>query len=117
LYTGFTEKVAGHQRPYLRGHGWGRLAKKKECPMSNRQRIWIWIAAAVSFVVGIVFILSDGGAGWFFVILGMTYLGISTRAGQTWAESNPRLTGWGLVGGALLLVLLAVGLGTLFRLR
>ena len=85
--------------------------------MHNRQRTWLWLAAAVSFVVGFILVLNDSGAGWFLIILGMSYIGISTRSGQTWAASNPSFVRWGLIGGTLLLVLLAVVVGAVFLLR
>ena len=85
--------------------------------MHKRQRTWIWLAAAFSFVVGFILVLNDSGAGWFLIILGMSYLGVSTRAGQAWAASNPSLARWGLIGGTLLLVLLAVVVGAVFLLR
>ena len=59
--------------------------------MNNRQKIWLWLSAAVSFVVGFILVMSDSSAGWFLIILGITYLGISTKPGQIWTVSNPRL--------------------------
>jgi hypothetical protein len=85
--------------------------------MHNRQRAWIWSAAAVSFVVGFILVLNDSGAGWFLVIMGMIYIGASTRAGQGLAASNPSLVRWGLVGVTLLLVLLAVVVGAVLLLK
>ena len=79
--------------------------------MDNRQRVWLWLSAAVSFNVGFILVLNDSGAGWFLIIMGITYLGTSTRAGQTWAASNPSLARWGLVGITLLLVMLAIVVG------
>ncbi len=79
--------------------------------MDNRQRVWLWLSAAVSFIVGFILVLNDSGAGWFLIIMGITYLGTSTRAGQTWAASNPSLARWGLVGITLLLVMLAIVVG------
>ena len=79
--------------------------------MHDRQRAWLWLAAAVSFIVGFVLVLNDSGAGWVLVIMGMIYIGASTRAGQGLAASNPSLVRWGLVGITLLLVLLAVVVG------
>jgi len=81
--------------------------------MDNRQRAWLWLSAAVSFVVGLVLVLNDSGAGWFLVILGITYIGASTQPGQAWAASNPSLGRWGLIGVTLLLVLLAVVVGAI----
>ena len=85
--------------------------------MHNRQRAWLWLAAAVSFVVGFVLVLSDSGAGWFLIIMGIIYIGASTRAGQGLAASNPSLTRWALVGATLLLVLLAVVVGAVLLLK
>lgn len=85
--------------------------------MQNLERTWLWLAAAVSFAVGFIFVLNDSGAGWFLIILGMSYLGVSTRAGQGWAASNPSLARWGLAGVTLLLVLLTVVVGAVFLLK
>jgi len=79
--------------------------------MHNRQRVWLWLSAAVSFIVGFILVLNDSVAGWFLIIMGITYLGTSTRAGQKWAASNPSLARWGLVGITLLLVILAIVVG------
>jgi hypothetical protein len=76
--------------------------------MQNRQRAWFWLAAAVLFVVGFMLVMNDSAAGWFLIILGISYLGASTRAGQSWATSNPSIARWGLIGVTLLLVLLVV---------
>jgi hypothetical protein len=76
--------------------------------MSNRQKTGLRISAAVLFIVGFVLVMNDSSAGWFLIILGITYLGISTRTGQGWAASNSSLAKWGLVGVTLLLILLAV---------
>ena len=76
--------------------------------MQNRQRVWFWLAAAASFVVGFMLVMNDSTAGWFLIILGITYLGASTRAGQSWATSNPAIARWGLIGVTLSLVLLVV---------
>jgi len=85
--------------------------------LPNHQRTWTWFAAAFSFVVGLIFVLNDSAAGWFFLIMGMVYLGGSTRAGQDWAASNPSLARWGLIGGTLLLVLLVVVIGAVVLLK
>jgi hypothetical protein len=76
--------------------------------MQNRQRVWLSLAAAVSFVVGFILVLNDSGAGWFLIIMGTIYIGALTRPGQGLAASNPGLVRWGLVGVTLLLVLLVV---------
>lgn len=85
--------------------------------MHNRQRTWLWLAAAVSFVVGFILVLNDSGAGWFLIIMGIIYIGASTRAGQGLAASNPSLVRWGLVGVTLLVVLLAVVIGAVLLLK
>ena len=85
--------------------------------MNNRQRTWLWVSAAVSMLVGFILVLNDSGAGWFLIILGITDLSISTRAGQTWAASNPTLARWGLIGATLLLVLLAIVVGVVLLLK
>jgi hypothetical protein len=90
---------------------------RKEFPMHNRQRAWLWLSAAVSFVVGFILVLNDSGAGWFLIIMGIIYLSASTRAGQGLAASNPSLARWGLVGVTLLLVLLAVVIGAVVLLK
>ena len=76
--------------------------------MSNRQKTGLRISAAVLFIVGFVLVMNDSSAGWFLIILGITYLGVSARTGQAWAASNSSLAKWGLVGVTLLLILLAV---------
>ena len=85
--------------------------------MQNRQRAWLWSAAAVSFVVGFIIVLSDSGAGWFLIIMGTIYIGALTRPGQGLAASNPSLVRWGLVGVTLLLVLLAAVVGAVLLLK
>ena len=85
--------------------------------MDNRQRIWLWSAAAVSFIVGLILVLNDSGAGWFLIIMGIIYVGASTGPGQAWVASNPGLGRWGLIGATLLLVLLAVIVGVLLLLK
>lgn len=85
--------------------------------MHNRQRTWLWLSAAVSFVVGFILVLNDSGAGWFLIIMGTIYIGASTRAGQGLAASSPSLVRWGLVGVTLLLVLLAVVVSAVLLLK
>ena len=76
--------------------------------MHNRQRAWLWSAAAVSFIVGLIFVLNDSAAGWFLIIMGIVYIGASTRGGQAWAASNPSLGRWVLIGATLLVLLVVV---------
>jgi hypothetical protein len=51
--------------------------------MKNHRKIWLWLSAGVSLVVGFLLVMSDSGAGWFLIISGISYLGLSTRDGQT----------------------------------
>jgi hypothetical protein len=85
--------------------------RRREFPMQNRQRVWLWLAAAVSFVVGFILVLNDSSAGWFLIIMGTVYIGALTPPGRGLAASNPSLVRWGLVGVTLLLVLLVVVVG------
>ena len=85
--------------------------------MKDRQRVWLWLSTAVSLIVGFILAWNDSGAGWFLILMAFTYLGLSTRAGQSWAASNPELSNWGLVNVTLLLVLLAGVAGTVMLLR
>ena len=80
--------------------------------MHNRQRALIGSAAAMA-VVGLILVLNDSAAGWIFFIIGPSYLGISTRAGQ----ASPSLVRWGLIGVTVLLVLLVVVVGAVFLLK
>jgi hypothetical protein len=85
--------------------------------MDKRHRAWLWTSAAVSMVVGIILVANDSAAGWFIIIMGLTYLGASSRTGQSLAASNPSLVRWGLIGTTLLLVLLVVVVGAVFMLK
>jgi hypothetical protein len=85
--------------------------------MLNRQKVWLWLAAVISMVVGFVLVLKDSGAGWFLIIMGIVDIGTSTRTGQGLATSNPGLVRWGLIGVTLLLILLAVVVGAVVLLR
>ena len=77
--------------------------------MINKQRTWLWLAAAVSFIVGIALVMNDNsGAGLFLILLGIINLVASTRTGQGLVSSNPKLVRWGLVGLVVLLILLLV---------
>ena len=86
--------------------------------MHNRSRAWLWSSAAISFIMGIIFVLNDNsGAGFFFMLMGIIYIGAATPAGQAWAASNPNVGRWGLIVGTLLLVLLVVGVGAVLLLK
>lgn len=85
--------------------------------MNKNQKTWLWLSAIASFIVGFILVLNDSGAGWFLIIMGIVYVSGTTRAGQAWTESNPRLTGWGLIGVTVLLVLLAVVAGSVLLFR
>jgi len=83
--------------------------------MHTRQRTWLWLSAAASFLVGLILVWNDTSAGWFLIIMGIIYLGTSTRAGQGLAAVNPSLVRWGLVGVTLLLVLLTIVVGAMLQ--
>lgn len=83
----------------------------------NRQKAWLWLSAALSFIVGFILVLNDSGAGWSLIILGIIDIGASTRAGQGVAASNPSLARWGLVGVSVLFILLAVVVGAALLLK
>jgi len=85
--------------------------------MQNRSRAWLWSAAAISFIVGLILVLNDSAAGWFLIIMGIAYIGASRRAGQAWSESNSSLGRWGVIGGSVLLVLLAIVVGAVLLLQ
>ena len=72
--------------------------------MNKNQQTWLWLSAIVSFAVGFILVMNDSGAVWFFIIMGMVYIGSLTRPGQTWAEANLRATQRALVGITILLV-------------
>jgi len=76
--------------------------------MNKKQIIWLYITAALCLIIGLILVLNDSAAGWVFIILGISYLGTTSRTGQNWVASNPRLTRWGLVIVTLLLVLLVI---------
>ena len=85
--------------------------------MDNRKKVWLWLSAVISFITGFVLVLNDSGAGWFLIIMGIVYIGTLTRPGQTWAESNPRLTQWGLIGVTVLLVIFIFVAGAVLLLK
>ncbi len=85
--------------------------------MDNRKKVWLWLSAAISFIMGFILILNDSGAGWFLIIMGIIYIGTLSRPGQAWTESNPRLTQWGLIGVTVLLVILIFIAGAVLLLK
>jgi hypothetical protein len=85
--------------------------------VDNRARTWIWSAAALSFVAALLLVLNDSPAGWIFFIIGIGYVGASTRAGRAWATTNGTLAKWGLVASTALLVLLVVIVGAVLLLK
>jgi hypothetical protein len=77
--------------------------------MKNNQRVWLWLSAAVSILVGIALVWNDSSAGWFLIIMGTIYIALIPRASRAWEESNSTLGRWGVwgvIGLSLLLVLL-----------
>ena len=84
--------------------------------MNNRNRVWLWLPAAVSILAGGFLVMNDSGAGWFLVIMGIVYLGVSTHAGQGLTESNPDLARWALIGVTVLFILLTIVVGAALQL-
>ncbi len=74
--------------------------------MDHQDKVWLWITAVVSIVMGSVLVLNDSGAGWFLIILGITYIGGSTGVGQKWASTKLDLARWGLIGVTILTTVL-----------
>ena len=85
--------------------------------MNNRQSIWYCISAIASLIAGFLLVMNDSGAGWFLVIMGIVYLGVSTHAGQGLTESNPDLARWALIGVTVLFILLTIVVGAALQLK
>ena len=85
--------------------------------MGKSKKVWLWLSAAISFITGFILVLNDSGAGWFLIFMGIVYIGTLTRVGQTWAESNPRFTRWGLIGITVLLIILILVAGAVLLLK
>ena len=47
--------------------------------MDSRQKTWIWLTAAISFVTGFILVMNDSAAGWFLIIMGIIYIGALDR--------------------------------------
>jgi hypothetical protein len=78
--------------------------------MNKTDKLWLWITAAVSIVLGFVLVLNNTLAGWFLIFLGLMYIAASAGIGQKWITSRENLAHKGLVGATLLTVMLvAVG--------
>lgn len=56
--------------------------------MSKQDKIWLFGAAAVLIILGEVLIRNNHTPGWFLIILGAAYLGISTGIAQKWVASK-----------------------------
>ena len=77
--------------------------------MDARQKVWVWVSAAVLLVVGLILVLRDSAAaGGFLVVLAIADLATLTSQGQAWAKINPGLVRWGLIAVALLAALLII---------
>ncbi len=85
--------------------------------MNASPRVGLWIAGAVSLIVGFLLVMNDSSAGWFLIIMGIIDIGATTRAGQGLTPSNRGLVRWGLVAVTLLLVLLALIAGAVILLK
>ena len=85
--------------------------------MLTRRTAYLWSAAAVSFLAGLLLVLNESAAGWFLIILGISYIGLTAPVGKALAASNPSLVQWGMVTLTILTILLAVIVGVVFLLR
>jgi hypothetical protein len=74
--------------------------------MNKQDKVWLWISAAVAMGMGFILVINGTSAGWFLIILGITFVAVSTGAGQKWATSNPGFARWGLIGVTLFAILL-----------
>jgi uncharacterized membrane protein HdeD (DUF308 family) len=95
----------------------GSQGIRKEFSMDSRQKTWVWLSAAISFIVGFILVMNDSGAGWFLIIMGIIYIGTLTQPGQRWAKSNPDFTRLALIGVAGLLVILALVAGAVLLMK
>jgi hypothetical protein len=77
--------------------------------MNKQDQVWLWISAVVSMVMGSILVLNDSSAGWFLIILAITYIGASTGTAQKWVTSKLNLARWGLIGVMVLTILLVAG--------
>lgn len=80
--------------------------------MKLQDKVWLWIAAAVSMVMGSILVLNNNAAGWFLIILGAADIAASTDPAQKWTNAKLNLARWGLLGVLFITVLLAAGVIT-----
>jgi hypothetical protein len=80
----------------------------KEFSMNKSKAIWYWVSAILSILMGVFILMKDSSAGWFLIIMGIVYIGLSTRAGQGLTSTNPKLAKWALIGITLLLLALTL---------
>lgn len=73
--------------------------------MGNSRTVWLWLAAAASLAVGLVFIFNNSSAGWLLIVLGIVYMGLLARPGAP--AVSARLIVGGLVAAAVLLIVVA----------
>ncbi len=85
--------------------------------MQKNRKVWLWISAAVSMVVGLILVLKGSGAGWFLIILGIVDIGASTDVGDSLAVKHPLLTRWSLIIISFLLILLTVIILSVMNIR
>ncbi len=60
--------------------------------MTAQDKIWLLISALVLIVMGTVLVVNVSATGWFLIILGIAYVGISIGVVQKLADSILRLT-------------------------
>jgi uncharacterized membrane protein YedE/YeeE len=80
--------------------------------MKSQDKVWLWMAAAVSIVMGSVLVLNNNAAGWFLIILGVADIAASSDTAQKWTTAKLDLARWGLIGVMFFTVLLAASVIT-----
>jgi hypothetical protein len=80
--------------------------------MTKPNQILMWLSAALMLTVGFLITLKGSNAGWFLVFMGIIYIVIPIRRGQTTRPSNPSLEHWVSLGittlSLLVVILMAV---------
>jgi uncharacterized membrane protein YedE/YeeE len=80
--------------------------------MKIQDKVWLWLAAAVSMVMGSILVLNNNAAGWFLIILGLADIAASSDIAQKWTTAKLNLARWGLIGVMFFAILLAAGVIT-----
>ena len=76
--------------------------------IENRSRQALGGAAIAWFVIGLVLVASKNVSGWFFFVLGLSYLAGTMGPGRSWAYEHPKLLRWVIAGLTMLVLLVAI---------